>query len=237
LRNLGIIKPRNGKDPAPSCCTGQAERPSGLFIWAATACRFIREGKRFAVRRLGTILKGNSSDIIVPEKHFNEIYITVLKHSISTDYTNEEKKELCGMLRMTLGNVVILLFPLSASSLNTLLHLLKKHVDQTLNNLHAILDIPKDQIRPLRLHHPLFRDFLLNKDRCTDLNFQVDTKQAHRTMADRCIRLMSTALKQDICDQRGLGMLVADVKNVREMPSSGDSVCLSLLGAASSKVR
>jgi hypothetical protein len=24
---------------------------SGLFIWAATACRFIREGKRFAARR------------------------------------------------------------------------------------------------------------------------------------------------------------------------------------------
>jgi hypothetical protein len=64
LPSNGIIKPRNGKDPAPSCCTGQAERPSGLFIWAATACRFIREGKRFAVRRLHTILEGSSSGII-----------------------------------------------------------------------------------------------------------------------------------------------------------------------------
>jgi hypothetical protein len=164
---------------------------------------------------LGTILEGSSSDIIVPEKHLDEIYITVLKHSISTDYTDEEKKELCGMLRMTLGSVVVLLFPLSASSLSTLFHLPKEHVDQTLDDLHAILDIPEDQTRPLRLYHPSFRDFLLNKDRCTDLNFQVDTKQAHRTMADRCIRLMFTALKQDICDQRGLGMLVAGVKNVR----------------------
>jgi hypothetical protein len=117
---------------------------SGLFIWAATACRFIRERKRFAVRRLGTILEGSSSDIIISEKHLDEIYITVLKHSISTDYTDEEKKELCGMLRMTLGSVVILLFPLSASSLSTLLHLPKEHVDQTLDDLHAILDIPED---------------------------------------------------------------------------------------------
>jgi hypothetical protein len=125
---------------------------------------------------LGTILESGSSDIIVPEKHLDEIYITVLKHSISTDYTDEEKKELYGILRMTLGNVVILLSPLSASSLSTLLHLPKKHVDQTLDDLHAILNIPKDHTRPLRLHYSLFRDFLLNKDRYTDLNFQMDTK-------------------------------------------------------------
>jgi hypothetical protein len=34
-------------------------------------------------------------------------------------------------------------------------------------------------------------------------------------MADRCIRLMSTALKQDICDQCGPGVLVADVESIR----------------------
>ena len=46
-------------------------KASGLFIWAAIACRFIREGKRFAIRRLGTILEGSSSDIIAPEKHLD----------------------------------------------------------------------------------------------------------------------------------------------------------------------
>jgi hypothetical protein len=164
---------------------------------------------------LGTIFESNSSDIIVPEKHLNEIYLIVLKHSISAEYTDEERNELCDMLRITLGSVVVLLFPLSAFSLSTLFHLLKEHVDQTLDDLYAILDIPEDPTRPLRLHYPSFRDFLLNKDRCIDLNFQVDTKQAHRIMADKCIRLMSTALKQDICDQRALGVLVADVESVR----------------------
>jgi hypothetical protein len=45
---------------------------------------------------------------------------------------------------------------------------------QLLTDLHAILDISKDQIRPLRLHHPSFRDFLLEKERCRDLNFWVE---------------------------------------------------------------
>ena len=34
---------------------------SELFIWAATTCRFIREGKRFATKRLDTILEGKKA--------------------------------------------------------------------------------------------------------------------------------------------------------------------------------
>ncbi|KAK5634087.1 hypothetical protein RRF57_009801 [Xylaria bambusicola] len=171
----------------------------GLFIWAATACRFIREGRRFARKRLDTILKGSSSAITEPEKHLNEIYLAVLKHSISSGYLEEEKEEACDMLKHTLGSIVVLLSPLSVSSLSGLLHLPKEEVDQTFEDLYAILDIPEDPTSPLRLHHPSFRDFLLSKDRCGD--FWVDEKQAHRTLAASCIRLMSQTLKRDICER------------------------------------
>ncbi len=65
------------------------ENASGLFVWAATACRFIREGKRFVAKRLATILEHCSTAIIEPEKHLiNSIYITVLEPSISSDYND-----------------------------------------------------------------------------------------------------------------------------------------------------
>jgi len=169
----------------------------GLFIWAATACRFIREGKRFARKRLDTILKGSSSTITAPEKHLNEIYLAVLKHSISSDYSEEEKEEACDILKHTLGSIVVLLSPLSAFSLSRLLHLPKEEVDRTFEDLHAILDIPEDPTHLLRLHHPSFRDFLLDKDRCGD--FWVDEKKAHQILAAGCIQLMSQTLKKDIC--------------------------------------
>jgi hypothetical protein len=149
----------------------------GLFIWAATACRFIREGKRFARKRLDIILKGNSSGVTVPGKQLDEIYLTVLKHSIASEYSDEEKEEVYDMLKHTLGSIVVLLSPLSASSLSKLLHLPKEDINRTFEDLHAILDIPKDPTRPLRLHHPSFRDFLLNRDRCVD--FWVYEKKAH----------------------------------------------------------
>jgi hypothetical protein len=191
------------------------EAASGLFIWAATACRFIREGKRFAPRRLDTILKGSGSAVTAPEKHLNEIYITVLQHSISAEYMDEEKEELYSMLRQILGSIAILFSPLCVDSLRRLLHVTIEEINQTLDDLYSVLDIPENQALPLRLHHPSFRDFLLSKDRCEDLNFWVDEKQAHQTLADSCIRLMSTSLKRDICSLNNPCVLVDDVTSSR----------------------
>jgi hypothetical protein len=190
------------------------QNASGLFIWAATACRFIYEGKKRQVikNRLSSVLQSSGS-VTEPEKHLNEIYITVLRHSIPTKFSGEEREELRDKLRHMLGSIVVLLSPLSTHSLSRLLYIPKEDIDETLEDLHAILDIPKDQIRPLRLHHPSFRDFLLKKERCGDLNFWVDEKQAHQKLTNNCIRLMETSLKQDICGVDTPGMLVTDVES------------------------
>jgi hypothetical protein len=145
--------------------------------------------------------------------HLNEIYLTVLKHSISLDYSHEEKKEACDMLKHTLGSIVVLLSPLSSSSLSRLLQLSREDIDSTFNDLHAILDIPNDPTRQLRLHHPSFRDFLLNKDRCGE--FWVDEKEAHKILATSCIQLLSQTLKKDICEMHAPGSQASQVENSR----------------------
>ena len=63
---------------------------SGLFIWAATACRFIREGRGYAEKRLSMIINGSISTS-APEQHLDKIYITVLKNTIHQEYLEEEK--------------------------------------------------------------------------------------------------------------------------------------------------
>jgi hypothetical protein len=57
--NLGLI----GRElwlhddwPGNEIVMQMVHNASGLFIWAATACRYIREGKRYAAKRLDTIL-------------------------------------------------------------------------------------------------------------------------------------------------------------------------------------
>lgn len=265
--NLKLIGEENSLDacwPDEEVIKSLVLKAGGLFIWAATACRFIREGS-FANERLQTILRGATSslndhvheicttsfqeiirslvwttgflftwaviacgftreglrmqewlhtlfegDNVTPEQHLDKIYITVLHNSIQANYTARERRVFSRELKNTLGSIAILLSPLSVTSLSTLLN--RTEISSTLRKLHAVLDIPKDQTQPLRLHHPSFRDFLLNKDRCKDPNFWVDEKQAHQVLADSCIQLMSTSLKQDVCGVNAPNMLAADAE-------------------------
>jgi hypothetical protein len=188
------------------------QRAAGLFIWAATASRFIRQGRRFAIKRLKTIVSSGGSSIIAPEKHLDEIYITVLKQTVVEEYTDEEKEELYCMLRQILGSIVLLYSPLSVQSLSRLLSIESRDISQSLGDLHSVLDIPRDHTQTLRIHHPSFRDFLLNNDRCTDPNFLVDNKKAHQALTYHCLRLMSASLKQDICTIGKPGVLVTEVE-------------------------
>jgi hypothetical protein len=119
------------------------------------------------------------------------------------------------MLRDILGSVVALFSPLSVDSLSRLLVTPKQRVDRMLKDLHAILDIQTDHTRPFRLHHPSFRDFLLDKNRCGDSDFWIEEKQAHQMLADSCIQLMSTSLKKDICGVHSPGWLATDVESSR----------------------
>jgi hypothetical protein len=217
--NLEVIRqerPIEADWPGPEVIRRLVQNANGLFIWAATACRFIREGKKRQVikNRLSSVLQSNGS-ITEPENHLNEIYITVLRHSIPPKFSDEEQEEFYSKLKNMLGSIVVLLSPLSTHSLSTLLRISEEDIDEILEDLHAILDIPKDQMRQLHLHHPSFRDFLLNKDRCTDSNFWVDERQAHQTLADDCICLMSNSLQQDICGRQAPGTLVTDVEHSR----------------------
>jgi hypothetical protein len=182
---------------------------SGLFIWAATACRFIHEGEEFAEDRLDEILEGTGLEG-TPEQHLEQIYITVLQSSIPTTLRPPEKVRLCARRRI-LGSITILFSPLSAASLAQVISISGTQVTQTLERLQAILDVPKDVAGLLRLHHPSFRDFLLNKDRCRE--FWVDEKEAHQNLAAKCIQLMSQTLKKDICEMHAPGSQTSQVEN------------------------
>jgi len=184
------------------------QKAAGLFIWAATAYRFICRG-RHADTRLSLLER--SSSPTNPEKHLDEIYLTVLKSSISEDYEEQERVELCEALKTILGAIIILYSPLSLFSLARLLQTPPQKLGRTLDDLHSILEIPEDHL-PIRLHHPSFRDFLLDKNRCNDSQFLVDEKNAHEVLADACIQLMSESLEKDICRLDSPGALAREVQ-------------------------
>jgi hypothetical protein len=211
---LSLIGKENDQElgwPGAEIIQSLVRSASGLFIWAATACRFISEGL-FAEERLQMLADGSDREIAAsPEKHLNQLYLTVLQKSIQSSYTARELAKYYSIMRQILGSIVALSSPLSVSSLGMLILVPEQRVTRMLKELHAILDIPKGHGQPLRLHHPSFRDFLFSKDRCNDQNFWIDEKQAHATLASNGIQLMSSTLKQDICGMEAPGTLAADI--------------------------
>ncbi|OCK77258.1 hypothetical protein K432DRAFT_259588, partial [Lepidopterella palustris CBS 459.81] len=186
------------------------DRAYGLFIWAATACRYIKGGKHFAEKRLSLILNGKMSGKS-PEKVLDEIYIKILSDLIRGEYEDDEMEELFIRFRRIVGAIAILFNPLSTEALSELLKP-TQGVKQMLGDLHSVLKVPESPTYPIRLLHPSFRDFILAKERCQDPQLWVDEKEAHKTLADACIRIMSVRLRRDICGLRAPGTLAKDIQ-------------------------
>ncbi|RHZ59243.1 uncharacterized protein CDV56_102161 [Aspergillus thermomutatus] len=202
------------------------EKAGGLFIWAATASRFLTDSPEVADSRLcellsdeelnrepGMDLSDNESNAgpgksLKPDQSLDLIYLAVLRAAVSPKLSHKEKGICLNLMRRYLGSIVILSSQLSPHALYTLVEMDTKkykgiHAHEILRKLRAILDIPKnkdEECAVIRPHHPSLCDFLLNATRCNDEQFYVCRKQAHQIVFDGCLQLLSQSLRQDICD-------------------------------------
>lgn len=208
------------------------QRARGLFVWADIACRFVSEGGLNFAKKRFTKLLDNDTQISAPEKGLDKLYSSILTESISNKhavYEEDELEELCKTIKTVLSAVVISFSTLSISSLHQLTDLEDFEIMASLEHYHALLDI-QDQIKtPIQVHHPSFRDFLINDKRCTDGRFLVDERNAHAEMAFYCIRLMSLQLKKNLCNLYELDATVEDIPKKELEFYISDGLCYACL--------
>ncbi|KAK4149159.1 hypothetical protein C8A00DRAFT_47166 [Chaetomidium leptoderma] len=186
------------------------QKSCGLFIYAATVCRFVRAGGPLAGKRLAHLVSAER----LPAKAgtaLDQIYMTVLESSLTSELDPEEMATIHELFRRVMGTIVVLFDALSPASLALLLDQSKETIASPLGRLHSLLDVPEEVDRLIRLLHPSFREFLLDSQRCSNTTFCIDAKEAHRHLFECCLRVMSSCLRQDICDLRRPGTRVGDV--------------------------
>jgi hypothetical protein len=93
-------------------------------------------------------------------------------------------------------------------------------VKVTVRKLQAVLVIPSD--KPLEIIHPSFIDFLTNKERCSDANFFIDSSLQHLSLAARCLHIMNSSLKANICNVDP-SLFNSEVKDLQERISTNIS--------------
>jgi hypothetical protein len=194
----------------PSAWPGQAKLQKlvkiaiPLFIFAATACRFIEDG-----RYGGGGPDGRLDQIIQRQARgqrnaIYDMYHLVLDRSVRDEAVDE--------FRSIVGSIVILAAPLSSSALARLLGIPKMSVDERLEMLHSVLSIPTNQDAPVRLLHLSFRDYLLNPESHRSDQFWIDEKYSHGILVTKCVDLlMNNSLKRDMCGLEVPGKLHEDI--------------------------
>lgn len=197
-----------------------------LFIWAATVIRFVSEGGALVKKRLSSILdKGYRPG--GPEMALDGIYLMVLDNAISSNLSVDEKEEVILEIRHILGTIAVLFAPLSLVGLTHLLNVETDEIECRLADLHSILDVSSRTDRPIRLHHPSFRDFLYDQIRCRNESLCVDQIAVHRMLADRCLTVLSI-LQKDVCGLKNAGIRVEDVDSAflaQHLPSVVQYAC------------
>jgi hypothetical protein len=189
------------------------EKSGGLFIWAATAWRFIDEDSQLAEARLLSLLH-QANGTLPPERKLDEIYTTVLASSVQGNFNEAETETLCTLLRDILGPIVVLQDPLSLDSLAELLGKEIAVLRRTVVRLNSVLHVPAAGPGTIQLLHPSFRDFIIDQRRCTSLQFHIDERLVHCEMYEHCLRVMSKHLHRDMCNLQDPGALVAELSQM-----------------------
>ena len=197
-----------------------------LFIFAATICRFIGDGRWDPDTQLKAVLEYKNAG---QEDQLDRTYQPVLIRLL--DGLNATQKLLfMKEFQLIIGSIIILESPLSSTSLSKLLNIPKRIIDHKLSLMHSVLNVPSDPDLPIRLLHLSFRDYLVDTRRHGEVELFIDEEEAHQTLAAQCLELLlhTDCLKQDICDLKCPGILRNDIDSLvvaRYLPPEVQYAC------------
>lgn len=195
---LSQVKAENGlRTPWPDEPTIQllVERADRLFIYAATIYRFIKDGVDGPEEQLSLILRETATEPVIA--HLDDMYQQLLLHSVLGKRDPRDHTKWLERFRLIAGSIMVMLDVMPAEALAKLLEI--RDVRPTLHSLRSVLNVPEIESQPVRIFHPSFREFLLEKQRCTDPRFLIHGKESHITLFRNCMRLISE-IKPNVCN-------------------------------------
>lgn len=202
------------------------QESSGLFIYAATVCRFIKSNDQWGTEDLLRMILPSEHTLRLqqrkgrlprrsPFSDLDKIYNQVLEHSLQQMSNLEDQEDIAEEMGEIVSTIALVYEPLSIDALASLLDQDEITVYQRLKHLRSVLVVPDDTTSALRLLHPSFRDFLFDPKRCTSRHFSIDQTLAHKRMFGRCLDVLSNNLRQDICALDSPGTRATDIGESR----------------------
>jgi len=169
-----------------------------LFIIASTAVKFILDEKQLDPgKQLSWLLQ------VVSRKDFSSLNHTTVMDSFYTQILlaalpNNCHEDWLGRYQTVVGTIVALQYPLPCVALSALVDIVPDDVKRAMFHLYSLV-APTGQDLTFRIHHKSLPDFLTSPSRC-EPRFLIDLKTSHLELGKRCLKIMDTQLKPNICN-------------------------------------
>ncbi|OCK90674.1 uncharacterized protein K441DRAFT_617682 [Cenococcum geophilum 1.58] len=199
-------------------------KSEGLFIYAATVCRFLKSNYHCESRK-----RKRSTPLKSPYLELDKMYTQILSYSLKHIEDLRDKAHIANEMKNIISAIAVVSQPLSPMVLGRLLDIEYTAIHRGLRPLRSLFNVPDDESSPIFPLHPSFRDFLFDRQRCTSQHFSITEQEVHKGMAEHCINLLSNILNHDICNVKRHGILVSDVKTStiqKYLPPEAQYACI-----------
>lgn len=172
-----------------------AEQAGNLFVWAATAMRFIGDTRaRNPRRRLDILLGVTQSPGSNPFSGLDALYLEILENATSLDDPLHSSR----LFQSVVGTLILLHDSLPEEGIERLVGLEDAEVSDTLYTLHSVIAPPTASIDHPQVYHPSFSDFLREPARCTDSKFFIDDQHHEARLVLCCFDVLEASLHREM---------------------------------------
>lgn len=185
----------NGKWLGDDLVRELATKASGMFIWTKTVMDFV-SARYNSEKAMNAIISDDIKD--GSKSSLDALYSSILKMTRGGSGDEEDLtylKTVLGIICITAKNQ-----PLSMVGLHDFVgrtYISSEALEAIIKDLRSVLYEDNSKGGIIRVCHPSFLDFLGNGERCGE--FWTDTEQLQQAVVEKCLIIMRTTLKFDIC--------------------------------------
>jgi nucleoside-triphosphatase THEP1 len=181
--------------------SGLVARSGTLFIYAATAVRYITDGGEDSKSRLSAMVTHGQKSINGFETDIDSLYVHIMEKVCK----GKERHEVAPM-RDLLSITIFLRNPLPMEAITSLSQKSKAHM--YLSRLSSVIHIPNQPGALVAPFHASFPDFITDPKRCAPERFSserssfpaLDASESNKLLALKCLEQMNGSLKYNICE-------------------------------------
>ena len=175
------------------------QRAAGFFVYAVATANFLKRKFGRPSERLGMIMTSPGSTVYEGKAkldvytNLDTLYTSILQEAF---HESDAKDDVT--VHSVLSAVVLVVNPLSPSSIATLMGFEHDEVLPILESIQSLLALHTDIDHPVKPFHKSLPDFIKDPARCNDSRFYI-SPDCHIELVLHCLQLMNKSLKRNMC--------------------------------------